>query len=804
MGVLYRQISTALAVGLIAFVPGFYFPLIFRFLSARYITDNLEITLIISLFLVSIGFMLSVSLLRKNHFPSYILLVSMALVPVLLIVSPTVIHLFRPPVDTLGGMITIAILVSAPMIVLVMVGASCFSLLYAGNRTWYLLLWFGFGLGIVSYLLLFTHIPSTVWFKVITVICIVAFALLATDRNINLPKWNWLLLGLLLVLTVLFRPDLIHTSTVSDSHSIAVRQLQSVYGALHIDKDIQRGNSRLEFSASFQGKKPATKSIWRDQRPVFVIPQAQNNANDLRHLSHTLQSLPYLLADKPSVYLFGLDGGTQLMLAGYHQASSIVTVEPNLVWSSFFQKNAVGYLQKLLAQDFVQVIHGDPRNHLASNQRRFDIIQISASSQQARALPGLSDRINYVFTREAIQDYVSHLNTNGFLVIHVYEKPLLQNTTNLVRLLYNAQLSTKANVIKNRLVIVRGAKSVLVMLKKGKIGIEERHRIRNFNKTMRFDPVFYPGISTQEINRYQVLNEPAFHNAVIAVFNKPVPAYDRWTLLLPSDNNPFFFQRTPLWPSVQNSKQAANLLSDRNLYFGIIGTVIAFLFLLIPTSVLYKKQETVKSYRYTLVLFLSGIASMTILFFAYHSLIRFVGTTETGNATVLGAGLFAMGMAGLLSRRKQSECILGHCRSLGFSILVLMLILVSYVILLPVTLYWMMLLNSYLKLVFTFLLFFPLAFYLGIVFVLISKSAHDGEPALLSASWGLYFGGMAIGLALSRWFILLLGFSGLALFAVVLLLCSLVLLYNIALPGRQEQERATDNENQQTPDVDNL
>lgn len=195
---------------------------------------------------------------------------------------------------------------------------------------------------------------------------------------------------------------------------------------------------------------------------------------------------------------------------------------------------------------------------------------------------------------------------------------------------------------------------------------------------------------------------------------------------------------------------------------------------------------------------------MTILFFAYHSLIRFVGTTETGNATVLGAGLFAMGMAGLLSRRKQSECILGHCRSLGFSILVLMLILVSYVILLPVTLYWMMLLNSYLKLVFTFLLFFPLAFYLGIVFVLISKSAHDGEPALLSASWGLYFGGMAIGLALSRWFILLLGFSGLALFAVVLLLCSLVLLYNIALPGRQEQERATDNENQQTPDVDNL
>ncbi len=128
--------------------------------------------------------------------------------------------------------------------------------------------------------------------------------------------------------------------------------------------------------------------------------------------------LAYVAKEHPKVLVLGSGAGREVLEALYFGASSITAVEINPIINDIVSRRMRDRFGGLFEQPEVRVVTDEGRSFVRRSKERFDaIISVQTVSNAAITSGALALAENYMFTREALEDYLDHLTPNGVLLI---------------------------------------------------------------------------------------------------------------------------------------------------------------------------------------------------------------------------------------------------------------------------------------------------------------------------------------------------------------------------------------------------
>ena len=156
----------------------------------------------------------------------------------------------------------------------------------------------------------------------------------------------------------------------------------------------------------------------------------------------------------------------------------------------------------------VQVHIAEARGFVAGTDRRYDLIALPLLDSFAASAGSASLHASFVYTVEAIGTYLDHLKPGGYLAITRWLKLPPRDS---LKLLLTAIVALEARGVSEpgrQLALIRGWDTTMLLVKNGALGERDVERIRASSQERSFDPIYYPGIRADEVNRNNVLQQP--------------------------------------------------------------------------------------------------------------------------------------------------------------------------------------------------------------------------------------------------------------------------------------------------------
>ncbi|MGE5416507.1 MAG: hypothetical protein ACM3UZ_07080 [Acidobacteriota bacterium] len=235
------------------------------------------------------------------------------------------------------------------------------------------------------------------------------------------------------------------------------------------------------------------------------------------------------------VLIIGSGGGNDIILAKLSGSNDITAVEINRkgVEAAIQYKAYNGNVYGLPG---VKTVIQDGRSFMASTQQKYDVIYLSLVMNQSSQGTGLALSENYLYTREAVQQYLNHLNADGRLAI------VLHGPADLLKM-----YTTLHSVLKGNGVSKQDISQRLVMAGTA-MGAGHENMIHYplllYKKTS-FTPEEQDIYKAAAINGSVQAIYPPTKNGV-----QSIEKIERSNMMAPtSDNKPFFFNETESIPS---------------------------------------------------------------------------------------------------------------------------------------------------------------------------------------------------------------------------------------------------------------
>ena len=399
-----------------------------------------------------------------------------------------------------------------------------------------------------------------------------------------------------------------------------------------------------------------------------------------------LTALPYQLRPDARVLVLEPRGGFDVLVALAEGARAVTAVEANplIVEAVRAQGEWAG---NLYDDPRVTVVVEEGRAFTRRAQERYDVLTLSLTAPQRQVTSGAySLAEDYRYTVQAFSDYVGRLDDDGLLVVARWLQVPPSEAIRAFALAVEAVERAGGNP-KSSIVALRSYQQMLILVRRGAFVEEELETIRAFAASRAFDLVYIPGIRPEEVNRYNVLQEPDYYRACVGLLEAQSRAawYQSYPFDIepPDDGHPFFghFFR---W---QQAPQVLAMAGHTWQPFGGAGyfvmlALLALAVLAAGTLILLplaaRKRRTVEQGRplgATLGYFaLLGLGYLCVEIALLQQFILFLGHPAYAMATVLFALLSFSGLGSLLSRRAP----------LGLVLILLPLLIVGYALGLPV------------------------------------------------------------------------------------------------------------------------
>ena len=150
----------------------------------------------------------------------------------------------------------------------------------------------------------------------------------------------------------------------------------------------------------------------------MAITRFDGRREPLGYLDRTTMALPYHLAERPKVLVLGAGGGADVLLAVYHRAARVDAVELDPAVVRLVAEDFADFAGGLYARSDVRPHSAEARGFVAAGGARYDVIQIPLLDSFAASAAGtLSLNESTLYTVEALQTYLRHLEPNGILAI---------------------------------------------------------------------------------------------------------------------------------------------------------------------------------------------------------------------------------------------------------------------------------------------------------------------------------------------------------------------------------------------------
>lgn len=286
-------------------------------------------------------------------------------------------------------------------------------------------------------------------------------------------------------------------------------------------EDGSPGQYAFLIDKSFSGPRPPALAMLLDMGALTPIVMG-GTTTDLSVFGASVIAAPYDMDPRASVLIVGPGGGIDVLVALEHGATSVTAVEVNRTEVALMRGRYADYSGGLYLDPRVHVFEDEARSFIRRSTDRFDLIPITVVDSFAALSAGayaLSE--NYLYTGEAMHDYLEHLRPGGVVAMsRWYRDPPVE----ILRTLAIARYGLRAIGVTDtasHLAVIRYGNFSTVLVARDPFSADAVARLRSFAAAHGF---------TVELDPFATIDARLVSESDAAA----------------SDDRPFFFDTVPL------------------------------------------------------------------------------------------------------------------------------------------------------------------------------------------------------------------------------------------------------------------
>lgn len=293
---------------------------------------------------------------------------------------------------------------------------------------------------------------------------------------------------------------------------------------------------------------PAQLGVFTDADAMTVITEYAGDYVDrerFAYLDELTSAVPYHLSKPLKVLVLGAGGGSGILQARFHAVKHIDAVELNPQIVNLLRRDYAQFSGDLYNDDNIHVHISEARGFVSGAETRYDLIQVALLDSFNASSAGLyALNESYLYTVEALQEYLRHLTPNGYLVISRWIKLPARDT---LKLFATAVAALKQNGIEHsdkHLALIRSWQTSTLLVKNGAFNPAEIKALKEFCTQRAFDVAYYPAMPVSEANRYNRMREPVYYQAAQALLSDQHDSFlkdYKFNIRPATDDKPYFF-----------------------------------------------------------------------------------------------------------------------------------------------------------------------------------------------------------------------------------------------------------------------
>jgi len=689
-------------------------------------------------------------------------------------------------------------------------------------------------LGVIGALFM---VPPNQVLTALTALALLAAAIAVIVLNMR-QKWLMDLFTGLAVLAAVAMPDMpIHSSPYKDlsqAMNIAgarvVEERSSPLGQITVVENTRvplRDAPGMSLNATTEP--PPQLGVYVDGDGPSALTRFDGNLAPLAYLDQLTSALPYHLLgshqqDSPRVLVLGAGAGSDVLQALYHGSAAVDAVELDRNITGLVRQRFKDYAGNLYSQPGVHVYVAEARGFVNSSRERYGLIQVALLDSFGTASAGLYGMSeNYLYTVEAMQAYLGRLTPGGMLAVTRW---LTLPPRDALKLFATAVTALERSGVSNghsidaatdnktrharsplptplpqawraerggrsrtneslrefqvnpaaRLVMIRGWKTVTLLVKNSDFTAPEIAALKEFCRARSFDVAYYPGIHADEANRYNVLAQPYFYDGAVALLGPQRQDFiDQYKFYIEpaTDDRPHFF-RFFKWNAVAElfalREQGGMPLLDWSYPLLVVTLVQAFaasVVLILAPLALSRCRRTLPSVPVALYFLAIGFAFMFMEIAFIQKFVLFLSHPLYAVAVVLCAFLmFAAAGSWLAGNWKIARWQAANKVALAVSAMGVLALL--YLAMLPGLFHALIHLHDAAKIIISVALIAPLAMCMGVPFPTAMTRLADTAEEAIPWAWAINGFASVVGAVLATLLAIHLGFAAVILLAVLI------------------------------------
>jgi len=644
---------------------------------------------------------------------------------------------------------------------------------------------FGAGLGSVGVILLLSIVFPEKILSVLMLSGILA-TLLVSSYTFNAQK-HWTIASVIIGLAVIFTPTGWITLKVSPYKSL--NQLLQVPGTKIIDRyssplglisvvksEITPLRHAPGLSLNASTEPPEQLAVFTDADNMTAITRYNGKPETLGYLDQTTSALPYHLKQLSDILILGAGTGSDILQANYHAIKRIDAVELNPQIIDLVQRKYADFAGYLYSIAHVNVHIDEARGYLAATDKTYDLINISLLDAFGASAAGLySMAENYLYTEQAIREYLRHVSPDGYLSITRWIKMPPRDEPKLLATVINALKDADVRQPGQQIIMIRGWQTSTLIVKNGALSADEISRLKQFCNERSFDLVYYPGISESEVNRFNIQQQPYLYQAAVALLGDRSQAFIdayKFNIEAATDDRPYLFHffkwRTlpEIW-SLLGTGGSFLLESGYLLLIAALAQAILASLLLIALPLwLWKSKLGIESgsgnHLHMLVYFFClGLAFLFIEIAFIQKFILILHHPLYAITVVLSTFLLSAGAGSYFSTKLEKSAFMLPMAAIA-------LLSIGYSLGFESITGFLLKTGSLSRYLFSIVLIAPLGFCMGMPFPMALAKISQITPALIPWAWGINGCASVISAILATLIAMQFGFTVLIFLAVVL------------------------------------
>jgi len=422
--------------------------------------------------------------------------------------------------------------------------------------------------------------------------------------------------------------------------------------------------SSIGMSNRWKGDKPGVAHLTYDAGNGSDIFSLHGDLQrEFEFLEHHMLRLPYLLLNQPNVLVIGVGGGIDLLNAIKQGARHVTGAELQPETVGLLKQRLRGFTANFYNRDDVTLVAGEGRHFVRKSGGTWDLVQITAVDTFAAQAAGayvLAE--SYLYTVEATQDYLRHLNEEGLISTVVgdldFQDEVPPLAARLALIGYRA-LQAEGAAEPGRHILVVGsvvegsfAQNETVLVKKTPFSPQEIERVKAFAAEKGFRLLYAPGEPESLLSAMLGSDEAARLRAIDASWFNVEATHDR---------DPFFYNvgkwknlspKKGIVFSMPGSFMGQLVLLLMVLQSTLIGAVLVFAPLLLRAREGLRVASALRWLPYFLAL---GVGFMFVEISFVQSFVLFLGSPTYALSVTIFALLLFSGIGSLASTRFAAE-----------------------------------------------------------------------------------------------------------------------------------------------------